>query len=68
MECVCGCRAWFFSRITLVERLLFLVGYHKDADASTLTLIDAPFGGDSRSFKEKWAAAQEVTSNGTSGS
>ena len=65
-DCSCGCRAWFFSRITLVERLGFLVGYHKDADASMLQQIDAPLGGDARTFSDKWAAAQEVNSNGNS--
>lgn len=55
-NCVCGSRAWFFSRVTLIERLLFLLGVYRDTDLpEAMRMSRKPIGGRSDLINEQWA-------------
>jgi hypothetical protein len=44
LRCRCGCKAFWVSRITLLERLLFRLGWYSDA-VHGVTLMLVPLGG-----------------------
>ena len=53
--CVCGCKAWFASKVTLPEWIGFKVGFHKDEDVKLLYEVDTKLG----SSKNQYVEAQK---------
>ena len=62
--CSCGCKAWYMSRLTLIEKLLFALGIYKDADLSILQTVDAPLGGPKELVFDAWERVTEELKNG----
>jgi len=57
-ECSCGCGAWFLSKVTIPEKIAFLLGFYKMSDTKVLGNYNAPLGGE-LSHMEAAVAAQE---------
>jgi hypothetical protein len=57
--CVCGCRAWFLSRVTWYERMRFFLGIDKDGDTSKMTFSKKPIGGHADMIHGHWTPTEE---------
>lgn len=62
--CLCGSRVWYVSKQTLLEKVLFAVGFNKDADISLLRHDTLPLGGSPEAVQ----AAMEKQNNEQSSS
>jgi hypothetical protein len=54
--CICGCRAWFLSRVTWLERLRFALGIDRDGDLTQMELSDKPIAGNTAMMRDHWPA------------
>lgn len=60
-RCLCGSRAWFFSRVTIFERVSFWFGIDKDDQPETLRVSRDPIAGHTSVLAKAWNNPKEVS-------
>jgi len=53
--CSCSGKAFFLSKITLVERILYAFGWHVDS-LEALELSDKPIAGNEETMNKAWSS------------